>query len=490
MRMQRKRRSLNEKDRLELAKNLFPQPRELTEEQTNAVDTAVNTLTEKEKEKIARRDEAVATKTRKRRNSSVSKGEGPCEPKGKGIDPKEFGNLDLNDAEADVELQTAALETFQDAKRNKKSAKNQVKNSTTKQSAEKLNADRRSVRPEKTSSKNKVLPDTVRLTAQINPKSILGTALKEAEKIGSSKRRNSAKRSHPSTSGSSSSSESDSSSDSSDSESSSSSSSSDSSSDESSSSNSSSNKKSKKRKSKKSKKRRSKDKLDSKNTFKPVKYNGQAVLTDYHRFIREATFYAKKIPKEDRIIVLSHYLDGKAYEFYNLKVASKENKWSLKDFFAGIFDYCFPVNYRMQMRQKLHHCHQNGRTVEQYAHELEQLFEIIGVKNKREKVIKLWYGLRQSLREALWCYELNPEVSTWDEVLSKALIVEISRSDGNGHERREGTVSLNRGEQPWNGGRSSNLKSSKWDRNSNFNSKNRDNQNRSRYANNGPSRLR
>lgn len=42
---------------------------------------------------------------------------------------------------------------------------------------------------------------------------------------------------------------------------------------------------------------------------------------------------------------------------------------------------------------------------------------MIGVVDDREKVIKLWNGLRSSIQRALWRDGYNPEISEWDDVM-------------------------------------------------------------------------
>lgn len=90
--------------------------------------------------------------------------------------------------------------------------------------------------------------------------------------------------------------------------------------------------------------------------------------------------------------------------------------WTLREFFEQMFNYCFPINYRMAQRQKLKKCFQNEKTVSEYVYELEELFNMIGIVDDREKVIKLWNGLHSSIQRALWRDGYNPEISDWDDV--------------------------------------------------------------------------
>ena len=95
-----------------------------------------------------------------------------------------------------------------------------------------------------------------------------------------------------------------------------------------------------------------------------------------------------------------------------------EEKWTLEEFYTELFNFCFPINYRMQMRKKLNHTFQKDKTVNQYAFELEEIYNMIGGYSQRDKVIKLWND------------KLNPEISSqaWRKVLAAAEIIEIAES--------------------------------------------------------------
>jgi hypothetical protein len=125
---------------------------------------------------------------------------------------------------------------------------------------------------------------------------------------------------------------------------------------------------------------------------------------------------------------LSYYLTDKAYDFYQQKVSMTEEKWTLEEFYTELFNFCFPINYRMQMRKKLQHTFQKDKTVNQYAFELEEIYNMIGGYSQRDKVIKLWNGFRRSIQAALWNDKLNPEISSWRKILAAAEIIEIAES--------------------------------------------------------------
>ena len=168
-------------------------------------------------------------------------------------------------------------------------------------------------------------------------------------------------------------------------------------------------------------------------TLKPIppkEYNGSADAWSYHWFFKESEVYLcnGKVHHRQRVFMLSYYLSGKAYDFYTQKVSINEEEWTIPQFYTKLFNYCFPINYQMQMHQALAHCHENDKTVAEYTHDLQELSNMIGDIPEQYKVIKFWNGSRPVLQKGLWHNNLNPEILTWDAVVNQAEIIEISEN--------------------------------------------------------------
>ena len=82
----------------------------------------------------------------------------------------------------------------------------------------------------------------------------------------------------------------------------------------------------------------------------------------------------------------------------------------------------------MQLQKSLACCHQNNKSVAEYTHELHELFNIIGDVPERDRVLKLWNGVRPVIQKGLWHDSLNPKSSSWDKVVMQAEIIEISEN--------------------------------------------------------------
>jgi hypothetical protein len=165
----------------------------------------------------------------------------------------------------------------------------------------------------------------------------------------------------------------------------------------------------------------------------PKDYDGAADARSFHRFVTEGTDYvmAGKVSRQRRIFVLSYHLKGKAYDFYTQEVVTKgAYSWNLEDFLKAMFNYCFPIDYREHQCERLRKALQTGRSVSEYSYEIEEICNMIGLIDEREKVSTFWHGLQQSIQWALWHDHYNPEMSSWSEVKDAAQIIEVSERVG------------------------------------------------------------
>jgi hypothetical protein len=166
------------------------------------------------------------------------------------------------------------------------------------------------------------------------------------------------------------------------------------------------------------------------NPIPPKEYDGSVDARAYHRFVRESDAYLRdgRVKGRRKIFLLSYYLTDKAYDFYTQKVANDEVNWTLRQFYAELFNYCFPIDYRMQLRKTLAQCHQNDKSIAEYIHELHELFNMIGDIPERDQVLKFWNGSRPVIQKGLWRDNLNPETSSWARVVAQAEVIEISEN--------------------------------------------------------------
>ncbi|KAL7284496.1 hypothetical protein ACG7TL_001787 [Trametes sanguinea] len=169
----------------------------------------------------------------------------------------------------------------------------------------------------------------------------------------------------------------------------------------------------------------------------PKPYNGAAEVQVFHRFVQEMTAYIDgyQLPASRHAITISWFLTGKAYEFYLNTVSDRPRDWTLRGILIELFNYCFPIDFRQRMREKLARASQGNRSVREYVHELKGLFLMVGHLTDEAKVEKLWFGLKGSLQAELWKARLDPLTSSWSDVQSAAEIAEIALAASSAAER-------------------------------------------------------
>ncbi|TFK79803.1 hypothetical protein K466DRAFT_468789, partial [Polyporus arcularius HHB13444] len=136
----------------------------------------------------------------------------------------------------------------------------------------------------------------------------------------------------------------------------------------------------------------------------PEPYNGQPDLTVFHRFISQMRDYLEEYRVRPRrhAVIVSRFLTDRAHEFYVNTISRNPRAYQFKDILVGLFNYCFPINFRQQMREKLRHTKQRGRSVQTYVYELENLFLVLGMDRNEERVDAFWFGLDRYIQSELW----------------------------------------------------------------------------------------
>ncbi|EMD40321.1 hypothetical protein CERSUDRAFT_91037 [Gelatoporia subvermispora B] len=162
----------------------------------------------------------------------------------------------------------------------------------------------------------------------------------------------------------------------------------------------------------------------------PDSYSGTPDIQSFHKFLQQCTDYVDGCGLEPsrHASSLSAFMTGRAYEFYMVTVSQNPRTWNLERLFVELFNYCFPLDFRMRMREKLRKAYQKDKSVRKYVHELENLFLLAGVQSEMDRVERLWTGLNSYIQRGLWRERLTPTSSSWAAVVEAAEIIEISES--------------------------------------------------------------
>lgn len=162
---------------------------------------------------------------------------------------------------------------------------------------------------------------------------------------------------------------------------------------------------------------------------KPSSYDGTQDPEKYLLFMRQVTEYLNsyRIPPGGIPAAVSQFLTGKAYRYYINTLADSAEEWDLHGVLVGLFNYCFPIDFRMRMRRKLKHFVQGSHSVRDYAQELDMMIKMVGSKDPEDRIQRLWDGFSGSIQQALWEHKLSPFSNTWDHILQEAEYIEASK---------------------------------------------------------------
>jgi len=438
----------------------------LSKQQTSAVAAASKAaLTSEERARIAHRQTSEA----------ASRGEGPSLQKGKGRDPRDFGGISFEPGEDDPDLQIAMYQAYQDfASQKIEEAKKRAKIVTDRDVPIERNpvAFGDSERPilmnlehpvafersdqvqnqkeppvitgraDQLRSVTSIAPDNGMMPSNLmHPKSTIARSLRNGGNVANLLD----DMGDESPSSSESSDTSDESSDPSESKG--------------------------VQKKKKKKKKKSKRRVNVK-PKEPSDYHGEVDFRKFNRFLKETRLYLKDagFPKREYIMRIAPFLKGKALNFYTQKGELYETQWDLKMFYNQLFDFCFPPNYRMNLRDRLEKTIQlPDHPVTQYAHNIQEIFGMLGGVTQEDQVLKLWKGLKPEIQEGLWRDKLNPDHSSWDEILDQAVRIEMSlRAIGAKGYGKNSTTSNDNSTKKNTGGGGGNSKPSNSNKTGNF----------------------
>ena len=94
----------------------------------------------------------------------------------------------------------------------------------------------------------------------------------------------------------------------------------------------------------------------------PSAYDGRAHLETFETFVFEFTNWIKvnNLPEKYQMMVMKRFLTDKAGHHYMTFAAVNLRKWTVDNYLRALFNHCFPIHFRSQMRSKFNSCTQGG----------------------------------------------------------------------------------------------------------------------------------
>ncbi|KIL54821.1 hypothetical protein M378DRAFT_18522, partial [Amanita muscaria Koide BX008] len=155
----------------------------------------------------------------------------------------------------------------------------------------------------------------------------------------------------------------------------------------------------------------------------PFKYDGSADLDLLDRWCFDVDNWRSLYGLNDNIAVrlMGGFMMEKASRFFMKHVVHERDRWTVRDVYDGLFDYCFPSHFKLELRQKMMSTIQgNDTTVRDYARELESMALRFPDVTEREVTLIFWRGIKQYLRLSLIEKGMDPERTSLDRLIKYA----------------------------------------------------------------------
>ena len=115
------------------------------------------------------------------------------------------------------------------------------------------------------------------------------------------------------------------------------------------------------------------------------------------------------------------------YKFFEQDILQKQKKYTLTGYFAALFDYIFPADFRIQQRDEFDACHQDDLSAVHYLRQLQDLADTVGDLDDADVVLAFWSRCQLYLRPELTRTGYEPSVLTVNDL--KSLATRIERTE-------------------------------------------------------------
>ena len=158
----------------------------------------------------------------------------------------------------------------------------------------------------------------------------------------------------------------------------------------------------------------------------PSVYNGKADLDVFDCWTMEVENWAKLNRIKEKIVVtlLNKYITSRASIFYMKYVVRRIKDWTLKSIFEGLFNFCFPREFKANLRRKLMTTTQGKAQITEFIRDIELMADRFPDVNECGIIEIFWWGMHQNTRSRVLEMGAHPERSTMEKLVKCAVRVE------------------------------------------------------------------
>ncbi|EPQ50089.1 hypothetical protein GLOTRDRAFT_97238 [Gloeophyllum trabeum ATCC 11539] len=128
-------------------------------------------------------------------------------------------------------------------------------------------------------------------------------------------------------------------------------------------------------------------------------------------------------------------MSGTASRFFMKHVANHQRDWTVERIFEALFDYCFPIDYKLKLRERLMASHQGSHNVRDFVRDIQSLASRFPDITERQIVQIFWEGVHQYIRLKWIDKGYSPEDTSFKKLVKWAIRFEASNEARRREER-------------------------------------------------------
>ncbi|KAG8727326.1 hypothetical protein FRC11_013490 [Ceratobasidium sp. 423] len=158
----------------------------------------------------------------------------------------------------------------------------------------------------------------------------------------------------------------------------------------------------------------------------PKPYKGDADIDKYDIFMFGYNLFIDdtKLSDSKAVLTVSRFLEDKAAAWYMLNVAPAPANYTLEAVYIGLYNYCFPPDFKEDMHKLYNEKKQGESGIQDYFAKLAQLRRRLREITDHQHVLRAWDSAAQYIRVGWALKGIRPELTTIDSLHEAALDIE------------------------------------------------------------------
>ncbi|KAJ3474470.1 hypothetical protein NLI96_g12440 [Meripilus lineatus] len=177
-----------------------------------------------------------------------------------------------------------------------------------------------------------------------------------------------------------------------------------------------------KRKEYKKKQKKRKEILTGVKIKQPFIWKGLPDLEIFDQWVYEVDNWQELNGLTDKyaLRLVKGFMSGQAAKFFMKHVATDLKNWTMKELYDALFNYCFPLDFKEELRENLENATQGTAKIRDFVRDLETLAERFEDVTDIQIVKIFWKGMHQYLRLYLIKKGYTPETTKLSKLVKHA----------------------------------------------------------------------